>query len=276
VAAKRLLIVILLLFLICASQGYANEPADVSGDNIGIRNDGELIDFPDAKPIIDQQNRLQVPVRFLSEMLSCEVDWSMEGQRVKVSLSGPDCPGMELRTGLPVAIWNDRAIRLDSPPFITGGRVYVPLRFIAESFGMNVRWNETRSEADLDESSNLMAMSVQEKSKPVSDHKGRILTMEATAYTSSPAENGKWGAVDYFGNTLSLGTIAVDPSVIPLGTQMFITGYAFPDLPEGGFIATATDTGSAVKGEHIDIYVPSDRKQALKFGKQTVKLYILE
>lgn len=37
----------------------------------------------------------------------------------------------------------------------------------------------------------------------------KTLSVKATAYSSAASENGKWGAVDYFGNSLELGTIAV-------------------------------------------------------------------
>ncbi len=65
----------------------------------------------------------------------------------------------------------------------------------------------------------------------------KIMSMTASAYSDSPEENG-WGAVDYYGNPLKLGTIAVDPAVIPMGSKVFITGYNFKNLPDGGLVAT--------------------------------------
>ncbi|MFD1677833.1 3D domain-containing protein [Alicyclobacillus fodiniaquatilis] len=97
----------------------------------------------------------------------------------------------------------------------------------------------------------------------------------ATAYTSAASENG-WGAVDYFGNSLQLGTVAVDPSVIPLGSKLYITGYTYNGLPVGGMIAHATDEGSAIKGKRVDIYIPTSQSAASKFGMQNVKVYILK
>lgn len=103
----------------------------------------------------------------------------------------------------------------------------------------------------------------------------KVIDMKATAYSASAEENA-WGAVDYFGNPLKLGTIAVDPSVIPLGTKVYISGYNFAGLPQGGMIATATDAGSAIKGNRIDIFVPGSRDSVSKFGIQQVKLYVLK
>ncbi|MUT67578.1 3D domain-containing protein [Paenibacillus sp. NEAU-GSW1] len=102
------------------------------------------------------------------------------------------------------------------------------------------------------------------------------LQVKATAYSAAASENGKWGAVDYFGNPLKVGTIAVDPNVIPLGTQVYITGYDHNGLPIGGMVAKATDTGGAIKGNRIDIFVPGTSAQASNFGIQNVKVYILK
>lgn len=103
----------------------------------------------------------------------------------------------------------------------------------------------------------------------------KVLDIKATAYSNSPEENG-WGPVDYFGDPLKLGTIAVDPKVIPFGTKLYITGYDFNGLPKGGLVGTASDTGSAIKGNRIDIFVPGSRQFVSGFGLQNVKVYILK
>ena len=102
------------------------------------------------------------------------------------------------------------------------------------------------------------------------------LSMQATAYTAAASENGKWGAVDYFGNKLKVGTVAVDPKVIPLGTKLYITGYKYAGLPKGGMIAVASDMGGAIKGNRIDVFVPDSRSEALAFGIQQLKVYVIE
>ncbi|GIP37193.1 peptidase M23 [Paenibacillus sp. J31TS4] len=104
----------------------------------------------------------------------------------------------------------------------------------------------------------------------------KALNITATAYSSAPEENGGWGPVDYFGNPLKLGTIAVDPSVIPMNATVYITGYSNPNLPKGGMIAKATDQGGAIKGNRIDIFMPGSPQTVSDFGIQNVKVYILD
>ncbi|MCM3339878.1 3D domain-containing protein [Paenibacillus sp. MER TA 81-3] len=102
------------------------------------------------------------------------------------------------------------------------------------------------------------------------------LNMRATAYTAHPSENGEWGAVDFYGNALKLGTVAVDPKVIPLGTKLFITGYQFKHLPQGGLVAEARDIGGAIKGNKVDIFVPVSKSAGSTFGVQDVQVYIIK
>ncbi|MEK5057553.1 3D domain-containing protein [Paenibacillus shunpengii] len=104
----------------------------------------------------------------------------------------------------------------------------------------------------------------------------KTLNVKATAYSSDPAENGGYGAVDYFGNDLKLGTIAVDPDVIPLGTKVLVTGHSHDGLPDKAYVATATDIGGAIKGNKIDIFIPGSPGFVSEFGIQDVKLYFIK
>ncbi|SEG74610.1 3D domain-containing protein [Paenibacillus sp. UNC499MF] len=104
----------------------------------------------------------------------------------------------------------------------------------------------------------------------------KVLNIKASAYSADPSENGGYAGIDYYGNKLTVGTIAVDPKVIPLGSTVYVTGYAFPGLPAKGMIAKATDIGGAIKGNRIDIFVPGSKEKVNNFGYQSVKVYILK
>lgn len=60
--------------------------------------------------------------------------------------------------------------------------------------------------------------------------------------------------------------IAVDPSVIPLGTKVYVEGYGY---------ATAEDIGGAIKGNRIDVFIPT-QSGALEWGRKQVKVTILD
>jgi 3D (Asp-Asp-Asp) domain-containing protein/peptidoglycan hydrolase CwlO-like protein len=62
-----------------------------------------------------------------------------------------------------------------------------------------------------------------------------------------------------------LSTIAVDPAVIPLGTKVYIPGYGY---------AIASDTGGAIKGYKIDIFLNSE-SECYNWGRRTVTLHVV-
>ena len=83
---------------------------------------------------------------------------------------------------------------------------------------------------------------------------------ECTAYY---AGEGATGAI---GERCHYGTCAVDPSVIPYGTKLYIEDYGF---------AVANDCGGAVKGHIIDLYMRSTA-ECFRWGRRNKKVYILE
>lgn len=101
-----------------------------------------------------------------------------------------------------------------------------------------------------------------------------VATPAAAQPASGPATGTRTLVVDAVayhlpGNTASglpvgVGVIAVDPSVIPLGTRVFVPGYG---------PAVAADTGSAIKGNIIDLWMPTTA-QAQAWGRRTVTITI--
>ena len=102
------------------------------------------------------------------------------------------------------------------------------------------------------------------------------LDLTATAYAPTLQDNYPYGAVDYFGRPLVAGDVAVDPRVIPLGTLLWVTGYNSPNLPSGGFLARAVDTGNAIQGDRLDIFINGSEATVSNFGIQHVTAYVLQ
>lgn len=102
-----------------------------------------------------------------------------------------------------------------------------------------------------------------------------VYHMVATAYGSSRKDNYPYGPTDYFGQPLKPGMVAVDPSVIPLNSLVYVKGYTDPILPPGGFLGKALDTGDAIVGHRIDIYLKASPQQVSNFGVEPVTVYVL-
>ncbi|SDC55895.1 Uncharacterized conserved protein YabE, contains G5 and tandem DUF348 domains [Pelagirhabdus alkalitolerans] len=97
---------------------------------------------------------------------------------------------------------------------------------------------------------------------------GNTMTMEATAYNWNCATCDGRGrtATGYNLKENPDGVVAVDPSVIPLGTRVYVEGYGY---------AVARDTGGAIQGNKIDLHMRSNA-EANRFGRQTVEVQIVD
>lgn len=95
--------------------------------------------------------------------------------------------------------------------------------------------------------------------------RAKVLQMESTAYIPS-AGFKKPTYRTRTGTRAEYGVIAVDPKVIPLGTLMYIEGYGF---------GIAEDTGGRIKGNIIDVCLPT-RAEALKWGRRTVTVHVFK
>ena len=84
----------------------------------------------------------------------------------------------------------------------------------------------------------------------------------ATAYSVS----GETAA----GTETRRGVVAADPRVLPLGSTIQVEGAG-----EHSGTYKVEDTGPAIRGRKIDIYVP-DRRKAKRFGKKSVRVKVLE
>ena len=90
-----------------------------------------------------------------------------------------------------------------------------------------------------------------------------VMAMEATAYL--PTDGDGYG-ITATGIPATYGIAAVDPSVIPLGSRLYVPGYGE---------AIAADTGSAIYGYRIDLCMES-YDQAMAFGRRVITVFLLD
>ena len=85
---------------------------------------------------------------------------------------------------------------------------------------------------------------------------GDVIYCESTAYSGGGIT--ATGLVPVSARSAGRGTIAVDPRVIPLGSLVYVEGYGE---------AIAADTGGAIQGNIVDIYVDS-HEEAISWGRK--------
>src|SRR5699024_11079938 len=120
--------------------------------------------------------------------------------------------------------------------------------------------SETPKESKTDHSSKESETKSAESSE-------EVMYMNATAYSANCngcSEDTAKGI--NLNDNPDLKVVAVDPDVIPLGTKVWVEGYGN---------AVAGDTGGSIKGNRIDVHVPT-RSDASQYGWKKVKVKILE
>lgn len=101
---------------------------------------------------------------------------------------------------------------------------------------------------------------VQQKQIGIKTPQGKLMKVDATAYTNDPITST--GTKPIEGRT-----IAVDPTIIPYGTKVYIPYF------NRTFIAE--DCGSAIKGNRMDIFM-NDYNQCMEFGYRSLDIYIIK
>lgn len=99
--------------------------------------------------------------------------------------------------------------------------------------------------------------------QPAPTREGGRMVVVATGYSAQQPGLSDFTAT---GAPARRGAIAVDPTVIPLGTRLYVPGYGY---------GVATDTGGAVKGAYIDLCFDTVG-EALVWGRRTVTIIVLD
>jgi len=99
----------------------------------------------DVAPRIEN-GRTFVPVRFIGEVFGADFNWDEKNQKVTYSMGSNY---IELFIGKNTAHINGQAAPLDAPPFIHEGRTLVPFRFMGQSIGAQVEWNDATRTATI-------------------------------------------------------------------------------------------------------------------------------
>ena len=129
------LLLVVGLVLSSATLTFANE------NEISVYVEGQKVSFDVPPQTIN--DRTMVPLRAIFEAMGAEIEWDGDTQTVAAV---KDETVVVAVIGSNIIYVNDEEIIIDVPPMIKDGRTLVPVRFITEAFGYNVKWNEkTRS-----------------------------------------------------------------------------------------------------------------------------------
>lgn len=111
----------------------------VSEIGINILLNDELVTFPDAQPFVDENDRTQIPIRVLAELLDFDVGWN--GDTLTAELTKDDAV-ITIKIGESQITKNGEAIAIDTAARVINDRTYIPLRAVGEALGCEVEWDQ--------------------------------------------------------------------------------------------------------------------------------------
>lgn len=116
---------------------------EIGSDILTVKYNGETVEFPDAQPFIDENNRTMIPLRAVTETMGAEVSWDQDSQTAKIEQNG-------ITIVVPIgsdtiSVTQDGStsnVTMDTEAIISESRTYVPIRFVAESLGAWVSYSD--------------------------------------------------------------------------------------------------------------------------------------
>ncbi len=140
---KRILVILVILVLMI-NVAYASDSVTMkmqvdNDEYIVVNNDDILTKAFDATPIMIEDVTF-VPVRGIFEHFGATVDWISESEKIEITMNSSV---IVLKNGSNEAFVNDQAHQLNQSVTVVNKRTMIPLRFISEALGFNVKWEET-------------------------------------------------------------------------------------------------------------------------------------
>ncbi|UMZ73623.1 copper amine oxidase N-terminal domain-containing protein [Natranaerofaba carboxydovora] len=152
---KKALVLSLLLVVILLA-GTTN--AIASSNDIDVYINYEKVSLEEQKPFIDDNNRVQIPLRLIGEELGANFEWNGNNNTIKIEKNGTE---ISLEIGNKYYEINGEKsddYKMDTTPEITDtGRTVIPLRFVSEALGAYVKWNDESKTVYINDDENFKA-----------------------------------------------------------------------------------------------------------------------
>ncbi|MDR9748280.1 N-acetylmuramoyl-L-alanine amidase family protein [Paenibacillus taichungensis] len=131
---KTILLLFLSLFFLVVLPHQGNAAASTSK----IFLDGEELILPSDVQVTIVNNNVMIPIRVVAENLKFKVDWNQNTRNVKIQQNDKT---ISLTVDQKQAMVADKQVTLNTAPLILNNTTVVPIRFVSEQMGLNVKWN---------------------------------------------------------------------------------------------------------------------------------------
>ncbi|MBU5345558.1 N-acetylmuramoyl-L-alanine amidase family protein [Paenibacillus lautus] len=223
-------VMMLIVFLLAFPKS-----GEASSSNAAIFLDGEPLNLSSGVQVANMKGNVMIPIRVVSENLGFKVGWEKASQTVTVENSEKT---VRMVVGSHQAELNGAQVDLNLPPVLNGKSTLVPLRFVSEQMGLDVKWDNQSKAVFL--SSSLPPVSEGEVDPDAGNNPG--------SQTPPPVETGNQAAMtglSFSDNRLMIATEgAVTPNVFKVtGPDRIVI-----DLPDTVF-SSAFLAGHAVNAQ---------------------------
>lgn len=127
------LVLLILMLMNVTSMSLA------ASKEVKVYLNGLAVYFPDTKPYINSVGRTMVPMRAVFEKMGAKVDWIDKEKAAVYKLGDKE---VKIRIGEKRALVNGKYVNIDSAAELKNARTLVPLRFISETLGATVKWDD--------------------------------------------------------------------------------------------------------------------------------------
>ncbi|MHA7581184.1 N-acetylmuramoyl-L-alanine amidase [Paenibacillus vandeheii] len=131
---KTILLLFLSLFFLALLPSQGNAAASTSK----IFLDGEELILPSDVQVTIVNKNVMIPIRVVAENLKFKVDWNQNARNVKIQQNDKT---ISLTVDQKQAMVADKQVTLNTAPLILNNTMVVPIRFVSEQMGLNVKWN---------------------------------------------------------------------------------------------------------------------------------------
>ncbi|MCD6107048.1 MAG: extracellular solute-binding protein [Caldisericaceae bacterium] len=235
----------------------------------------------DQPPVI-MNNRTMVPIRFVTEAMGATVDWSNEERKVTITL-GENIAILKIDDAKAQA--NGYDVYLDSAPtiIVKTSRTVVPVRFVAETLGMEVTWNGTERSVLIKHSPDWQPVEVSFW-HAMNYTQGEVLDSLIEEYNATHPRTEIQGTVFSSYNPLQQKTIAAiaggNPPVLTQAYENWVAEYI-----TGGYLTPmekfVNGANGILKSDREDFfenmwangYLPDGKMWMLPFNKSNIVMY---
>lgn len=158
---KKLILILLVITYIIPNGLNSVSAVDLNEINVFIN--GDRLHFDEPPIIVD--GRTLVPMRKIFEVLGYTVEWNDTRQRV-VAVKGNSSIQLDIGDTLAILDNYESAVSLEVPAQIINGRTMVPLRFVGQTSGYDVLWDDANNSVYV-ETQNIQLSSIQKQNQTV-------------------------------------------------------------------------------------------------------------